>query len=125
MKRVLIFLFVFPAIAAAVFYAVLYVLTGAVPDSLSGTGVMVLVLMGPALVIAGVDWSSARLKLGVIGTALFGFAAAALFAELAWEQGFTKEVFVFGLVGGIPAAVCSWLVQNNKQARRLQETGAG
>ena len=50
MKRFLIFLFLFPAVATVSFYAVLYVLTGAVVDSLSGPGIMCLVSIGPGLV---------------------------------------------------------------------------
>ena len=56
MKRFLIFLFLFPAVATVSFYAVLYVLTGAVVDSLSGPGIMYLVSIGPGLVLALVDW---------------------------------------------------------------------
>ena len=52
MKRFLIFLFLFPAVATVSFYAVLYVLTGAVVDSLSGPGIMYLVSIGPGLVLA-------------------------------------------------------------------------
>jgi hypothetical protein len=60
MKRVLIFLFLFPAVATVSFYAVLYVLTGAVVDSLSGPGIMYLVSIGPGLVLALVDWLVAK-----------------------------------------------------------------
>jgi hypothetical protein len=37
MKRFLIYLLLFPAIATVSLYAVLYILTGAVVDSLSGS----------------------------------------------------------------------------------------
>jgi hypothetical protein len=40
MKRFLIYLLLFPAIATVSFYAVLYILTGAVVDSLSGADIL-------------------------------------------------------------------------------------
>src|SRR5271170_3184478 len=71
MRRFLIFLFLFPAAATVSFYAVLYVLTGAVVDSLSGPGIMYLVSIGPGLVLALVDWLVAKAPIpAVIGTTL-------------------------------------------------------
>jgi hypothetical protein len=52
MKRFMIFLFLFPAVATVSFYAVLYVLTGAVVDSLSGPRIMYLASIGPGFVLA-------------------------------------------------------------------------
>jgi hypothetical protein len=46
MKRFLIFLFIFPAIATASFYAVVYILTGAELDSLSGRRLVTSSLLG-------------------------------------------------------------------------------
>ena len=60
MKRFLIFIFLFPAVATVSFYAVLYVLTGAVVDSLSGPGIIYLASIGPGLVLALVDWLVAK-----------------------------------------------------------------
>jgi hypothetical protein len=69
MKRVLIFIFLFPAVATVSFYAVLHVLTGAVVDSLSGPGIMYLVFIVPGLVLALVDWLVAKTPIpAVIGT---------------------------------------------------------
>jgi hypothetical protein len=74
MKRVFIFLFLFPAVATVSFYAVLYVLTGAVVDSLSGPGIMYLVSIVPGLVLALVDWLVAKTPIpAVIGTTLFAY----------------------------------------------------
>jgi len=56
MKRFLIYLLLFPAIATVSFYAVLYILTGAVVDSLSGPAFCYLMFIGPTLVVALVDW---------------------------------------------------------------------
>jgi hypothetical protein len=106
MKRFLIYLVLFPATAAASLYAVLYILTGAVVDSLSGPAFCYLMFIGPALVVALVDWLVSRTRIpGVIAPTLFAYAVSALSA--AWAD--TIDVPVFGLVGGIPAAVCSWL----------------
>ena len=106
MKRFLVYLLLFPAIAAAALYAVIYILTGAVVDSLSGPAFICLLFIGPALVVASVDWLVSRTRLpGVISTTLFAYAVSALSA--AWAG--TIDVLVFGLVGAIPAALCSWL----------------
>lgn len=110
MKRVLIFLLLFPAVATVSFYAVVYVLTGAVVDSLSGPGIGYLASIGPGLVLALVDWLVAKTPLpAVIGTTLFAYGALVLF--LAWD-GSAKYILALGLISAIPAAVCSWLSQS-------------
>ena len=115
MKRFLIFLFVFPAITTVSFYAVIYVLTGAVVDSLSGPGIMYLISIGPGLVLALVDWLFAKMPIpGVIGTTLFTYGISVLF--LAWD-GSAKDIFALGLIGAIPAAVCSWLSREIQDGR--------
>jgi hypothetical protein len=117
MKRFLIFLFLFPAIATVSFYAVLYVLTGAVVDSLSGPGIMYLVSIGPGLVLALVDWLFAKTPIpAVIGTTFFAYGALVLF--WAWD-GSAKDILALGLIGAIPAAVCSWL-SGQKPNGRIQ-----
>jgi hypothetical protein len=106
MRRFLIFLLLFPTIATASLYAVIYILTGAVVDSLSGPAFICLLFIGPALVVALVDWLVSRTRIpGVVATALFAYAVSALGA--AWAG--TIDILVFGLVGAIPAALCSWL----------------
>ena len=113
MKRFLIYLFLFPAIATASLYAVLYILTGAVVDSLSGPAFVYLMFIGPALAVALVDWWASRLGVipGVIATTLFAYGVSVL--AVAWAG--TRDVSVLGLVGGIPAAVCSWLSSLNRR----------
>ena len=113
MKRFLIYLFLFPAIATASLYAVLYILTGAVVDSLSGPAFGYLMFIGPALVVALVDWWASRLSLirRVIATTLFACGISVL--GVTWAG--TSDVLVFGLVGGIPAAMCSWLSSLNRR----------
>jgi hypothetical protein len=55
-KRFLIVLFVLPAILTALLYAMVYILTGAEPDSLSRVGFIYLISMVPALFIALWEW---------------------------------------------------------------------
>ena len=111
MKRFLIFLFLFPPIATVSLYAVLYILTGAEVDSVSGPALVYAVSTVPALVLALVDWLAARTRIpSVIATTLFAGGVSVVAA--AWAG--TIDVPVFGLVGAIPAAVCSW--QSNKSA---------
>jgi hypothetical protein len=106
MKRFLIYLLLFPAIATVALYAVLYLLTGAVVDSLSGPAFCYLMFIGPALVVALVDWLVSRTRIpSVIAPALFAGGVSVVAA--AWAG--TIDVPVFGLVGAIPAAVCSRL----------------
>jgi hypothetical protein len=115
MKRFLIFLFLFPAVAIVSFFAVLYVLTGAVVDSLSGPGIVYLVSTGPGLVLALVDWLVAKTPIpAVIGTTLFAYGALVLF--LAWD-GSAKDILALGLIVAIPAAVCSWLSSRKPNGR--------
>ena len=106
MKRFLVYLLLFPAIAAAALYAVIYILTGAVVDSLSGPAFCYLMFIGPALVVALVDWLVSRTRIpGVIPTTVFAYGVSVLAA--AWAGAI--DVLAFGLVGAIPAAVSSWL----------------
>jgi hypothetical protein len=107
MKRFLIFLFLFPAIATISFYAVLYILTGAVVDSFSGPAFIYAVAMGPGVVVALLDWLIAKTPVPpVIGTTLVLYGALVLL--LGWD-GSTRQIFALGIIGAIPAALCSWL----------------
>jgi hypothetical protein len=115
MKRFLIFLFLFPAVATVSFFAVVYVLTGAVVDSLSGPGIMYLLSIGPGLVLALVDWLVAKTPIPtVIGTTLIAYGALVLF--FAWDGG-VNDVLALGLIGAIPAAVSSWLSSGKPNGR--------
>ncbi len=107
MKRFLIFLFLFPAVATVAFYSVLYVLTGAVVDSLSGPAFMYAIAMGPGLAVALVDWLIAKTPVpAVIGTTLVVYGTLVLLPAL---DGSTRQIFALGIIGAIPAAACSWL----------------
>ena len=107
MKRFLVFLLLFPAVTTVSCYAVLYLLTGAVVDSLSGPALVFVVSIAPALVVALVDWLMAKTPIpAVVGTTLFAYGAMVLF--WAWD-GSARYIFALGLVSGIPAAICSLL----------------
>ena len=119
MKRFLIYLLLFPAIATVSLYAVLYILTGAVVDSLSGPAFCYLMFIGPALVVALVDWLASRTRIpSVIAATLFAYGVSAFGA--AWAG--TIDVSVFGLIGAIPAAICSWLSNSMKRVAFRQPT---
>jgi hypothetical protein len=113
MRRLLIYLILFPAIATASFYAVVYILTGAEIDSLSGPALGYLIFVGPGLVVALVDWLFARTRLPVaVATTLFTYGASVL--SLAWDG--ERYILALGLIGGIPAAVCSWLSNRHRES---------
>lgn len=63
MKRLLIFLLLFPAIATVSFFSIIYILTGAVIDSFSGPALMYLFFIVPGLVLALVDWGSSKTRI--------------------------------------------------------------
>jgi hypothetical protein len=125
MKRFLIFLVLFPALATVSIYAVLYILTGALVDSLSGPALCYLVFMGPALVVALIDRWASRLGVihGVIATTLFAFGVSVL--TVAWALGLHNVILAFGLVGAIPAAVCSWLSNEKQNGSLAAHPGLG
>jgi xanthine/uracil permease len=110
MKRLMIFLFVFPAIATVTFYAVGYTLTGASQDSGVGPVVMYLGLIVPGLVVALIDWLVGKTFAPVVvATTLVTYALSVL--ALGWALGPSLQTPALGLIGAIPAAVCSWLNQ--------------
>ena len=117
MKRFLIFTVLFPPIALLVFNA---------PDviarhdfrllDLTTFGLAYGIAMIPAWLSAAVDWalSAKPTWLRVAGTAVVVAAIADSLALFMW--GFFAgiwPVLMAGLVGAIPAAVCSWLSHMN------------
>jgi hypothetical protein len=76
-------------------------------------GYAYLIAVIPAWLTAGVDWalSAKPFYLRLVAT----MAVAAISAELtARYLGQRGEVLTFGLMGAIPAAVCSWLSRMKK-----------
>lgn len=114
MKRFVIFLFLFPALATVMLYAAFYILADAVVDSLSGPAIMYCLFIVPALVVALVDWLVAKTRVpNIIATTLFAYGGSVLIVVLAN----VIDAWVFGFVGAIPAAVCSWLSGRTAQSR--------
>jgi hypothetical protein len=114
MKRFLIYLFLFPAIATAAFYGVVYLLTGAQPDSLTGAAFIYFIFIAPSLLTSFADWFFAKRLGGIrglIATSLLGYVVAVVF--MVGEGIKLKEGLSMGLIGGIPALVCSWLANGN------------
>ena len=108
MKRLLIFLVLFPAIATAAFYLVTYILTGATQDSGTGPVLIYLVFIVPGLLVALLDWLAARSSVpAVIITTLLTYGTTVL--VMALLLGWSKQVLALGLICAIPAGLCSWL----------------
>ena len=117
MKRFLVFTALFPPLALIVFNA---------PDvitrhdfkllDLTAFGLAYGVAIIPAWLTSGVDWtlSAKPTSLRIVGTAVAGAVITGSVALFMW--GFfagTWPVLMAGLVGAIPAAVCSWLSHMN------------
>ena len=142
MTRFLIFIGLFPGIAAAVLIAAVSFGAGAPAIRTVGevAGWSYAVGVGPALICAVADLLLRKTRIPpVIGTALAGYAVATLLAVTMYDRSdigmavafgliplvaplmpFDSAVvalsLAFGLVGGIPAALCSWLAANAEQA---------
>lgn len=105
MKRFLIFPALFPPLALVVFTA---------PDGfknlLDWMVMAYAIAIIPALLLAWVDWALSAKPLRVMGTAVTAALAAVLI--VLFMSGGSDElwpVLMVVLVGGVPAAACSWL----------------
>ena len=120
MKRFLIFIFLFPGIATVVLFAFISIGVGALPDNpqaifVVGWGYVVGVV--PALVCAVVDLLLGKIRIpAVIGTTLVGYGIAILAGLTIFDWGLIERILAFGLIGAIPAAVCSWLSGKHKES---------
>ena len=69
----------------------------------------------PALLAAWFDHALAKRNVSyrIALTALFGYAITYLPLAVAFRTGFTHGPYVllFGLIGAVPSAVCSWLAE--------------
>jgi hypothetical protein len=121
MERLLIFAAIAPPLGFVVaFWVMLQVanwLAGS-PITVDVAQIMMLptiYLVGliPALMAAWFDHALAKRNVShhVALTALFGYAISYLPLAAAFWMGFTHgpEVLLFGLIGAVPSAVCSWL----------------
>jgi hypothetical protein len=72
----------------------------------------------PALLAAWFDHALAKRNVSyrIALTALFGYAISYLPLAMAYWVGFAHgpEVLLFGLIGAVPSAVCSWLATEGK-----------
>ncbi|MBR1086438.1 hypothetical protein JQ621_03000 [Bradyrhizobium manausense] len=113
MKRILIFSALFPPLALVVFNA---------PDMIahhdfrlmdsSSFQMAYAIAVIPALLLAWLDWalSAKPARLRVVGTGVTAALTADLIALFMWGgSNDLWPILMVGLVGGIPAAVCSWL----------------
>ena len=116
MKRFLIFTVLYPALGLLIFLA---------SDPSSRNVNLLPLMLGdaylagiiPAWLSAAVDWKLSRSHLRLLGTAVTGAAVvmaglvALHFGEIltGWVA-----VIMISLIGGVPAAVCSWLSGNAK-----------
>lgn len=107
MRRFLIFAALFPPLALVVFTA---------PDGFKNVlDWMVMayaIAVIPALLLAWVDWALSAKPLRVMGTAFTAALAAILIMRFLSGSHELWPVLMVGLVGGVPAAVCSWLSDN-------------
>lgn len=105
MKRLFIFAVLFPPLALVVFTA---------PDGFKNLVDWIVmayaIAIVPALLLAWVDWALSETRLRVVGTAVTAALTSVLIVR--FMSGVSDDLWSFlmvGLVGGIPAAVCSWL----------------
>jgi hypothetical protein len=123
MKRFLIFAVLFPPLALVIFNApdVIARHDFRLMDSSSFQMAYAIVVI-PALLLAWVDWalSAKPTRLRVVGTAVTAALAAVLIVRfLSGGSDDLWPVLMVGLVGGVPAAVCSWL--SDKSMRSVSE----
>ena len=121
MKRFLIFGALFPPLALVVFTA---------PDGFKhildwlveayAIGII------PALLLAWVDWALSAKPFRVMGTAVTAALTSVLVVR--FISGGSDDfwpVLMVGLVGGMPAAVCSWLSDKSIRSVERERRGQG
>jgi len=124
MKRFLIFVFLFPGMAIAVFFALISIwLWVALPDNPEGALLLVgwgyVVGVVPALLCAVVDLFLRKTRIpAIIGTTLVGYGIAVLAALTIFDYGLIGKILAFGLIGAIPAALCSWLSNEKRNGEQ-------
>ena len=67
-------------------------------------------------------WNKIGLWPKVLSSAITGYAASiGMLAALTTRQLSVREILTFGIVGAVPAAVCSLLARYEKKARRPEQ----
>jgi FtsH-binding integral membrane protein len=120
MKRFLIFICLFPGMALAGLFVFVSIGVGALPDN---PEVVKLVAWGyavggvPAFILALVDSLLGRTRIPrVFGTVLVGYGIAVVVAFTVFDWELIGRILAFGLIGAIPAAICSWLSRKEGEA---------
>lgn len=121
MKRFLIFAAMAPPLGFVVAFWVMLQFANWLagdPTTIDVTQIMMLptiYMLGliPALLVGSVDHTLAKRKIPcrIALTALFGYAISYLPLAAAFWMGFglSPYILLFGLIGAVPSAVCSWL----------------
>lgn len=121
MRRFLIFAILGPALGFVIaFWILLQAFNGLLgaPNTFDWHQVVLLPVaymlgIGPALITALFDHVLARrsVRLRILWTTLFAYAAAYLILLNAWSAGTVHgpALLLFGLIGAVPGAVCAWL----------------
>ena len=122
MKRLLIFTALFPPLALVVFIATEW-RRESLPIGLLFfmLGYAYLIAAIPAWLTAGVDWvlSAKPFYLRLVATMVAAAILAELTARYLGQDVRGEEVLTIGLIGAIPAAMCSWL-SSEKQDGKAQ-----
>jgi hypothetical protein len=106
-KRFLIFILLYPALALAGLFAFIGLEVEAMPNfpPMEMIGWAYLVCFVPAVICTLVD----RFLKRVVVTILVGYAIGLLVALVFFDWGLVARILTFALIGAIPAAACSWM----------------
>jgi hypothetical protein len=125
MKRLLIFALLGPIIGLAIMLAVTSFLSGhvIVPDAriiIYGFPLAYVFGGAPALFAAAADWYLTRVPLRPLATCCAGYVLTVLTGLVIFDMRYTsfREVLAYGLIGAIPAAICSWM--SGKQEKSVE-----
>ena len=113
MNRILIFAAMAPPLGFVVAFWVML----QIANRLAGSPItfdVSQVMMLPTIYLVGLIpalWAKRNVPCRIAFTALFGYTISYLPLAVAYWVGFAHgpEVLLFGLVGAVPSAVCSWL----------------
>lgn len=126
MKRFVIFATLGPLIGFLTLTVLIQALNYALDGSITiGVGHLVLLPAGyalgiiPATITAWFDYALRHNRYRILWTSLFAYVAGFMPLLTALLMGFlsTPYVLIFGLVGMLPGAICSWLSGNKQNSR--------
>jgi hypothetical protein len=115
MKRFLIFTVLFPPLALVIFNAPDVIMRHDFRSlDLVTLSVAYTFAVIPALILAGVDQAFHRLEGTAIAGAVLSYVAALVIGFPFLDY---RATLMIGLIGAIPAAVCSWLASEKQNGR--------